>query len=330
MKAAVSERQEWVDTARGIGIILVVYAHALRGQVVSGAFDPAWHADTQDAVIYAFHMPLFFFLAGLFAQHSIRKPTHDFLREKAVTIVYPYFLWSIVSVSLAMLAAGAVNNAVSNNAILNLWAEPVFQYWFLYALFICHLITLVTRADWRITAVLCGVSALGLVPPSFGMGWLAMNYYVYFGLGILFAPYLLSVRVSNSAAMLVAAASILIFAASFVVTFPLPYRALVVGRAVLGVSATLSIAMLCAPWSRWLTVLGTASMAIYVLHTIFSAGVRIGLAAVGFTDDLIILVLGTLIGILMPFAIWMAAREYRLLSVLGLGAQPRRRQDISA
>ena len=88
--------------------------------------------------------------------------------------------------------------------------------------------------------------------------------------------------------------------------------------------------MLCAPWSRWLTVLGTASMAIYVLHTIFSAGVRIGLAAVGFTDDLIILVLGTLIGILMPFAIWMAAREYRLLSVLGLGAQPRCRQDISA
>jgi fucose 4-O-acetylase-like acetyltransferase len=324
------ERQEWVDTARGIGIILVVYAHALRGQVVSGAFDPTWHADTQDAVIYAFHMPLFFFLAGLFARHSIRKPPGAFLRDKAITIVYPYFMWSIISVSLALLAAGAVNNAMSASAILNLWAEPVYQYWFLYALLICHLITLATRADWRVAAVLCVVSALALVPPAFGMIWLAMNYYVYFGLGLLFAPYLLTIRVTNSVAVLVAVSSILIFIASFVLDVPLPFRLLGIGRAVLGVAAASCIAMLLASRIRWLAVLGTASMAIYVLHTILSAGVRIGLAAVGFPNNLITLVLGTLIGILMPFAIWLAAREYRMLSVLGLGAQPRRRQDISA
>ena len=112
------ERLQWVDTARGIGIILVVYGHALRGHMVSGAYDPAWRADMQDDVIYAFHMPLFFFLAGLFAQRSLAQGVTAFVRDKAVTLAYPYFLWSVISVALALLAAGAVNTAMSSNAIL--------------------------------------------------------------------------------------------------------------------------------------------------------------------------------------------------------------------
>ena len=68
-------------------------------------------------------------------------------------------------------------------------------------------------------------------------------------------------------------------------------------------------------------------MAIYVLHTIFSAGTRIALRAVGFSDNLVALMLGTLIGIVGPLAVWALARHYRLLPWLGLGAQPRMGQD---
>ncbi len=44
------KRIEWVDIARGIGIILVILGHIGIGKV--GKF------------IYSFHIPLFFFLSG--------------------------------------------------------------------------------------------------------------------------------------------------------------------------------------------------------------------------------------------------------------------------
>lgn len=45
------DRIEWIDVAKGIGIILVIMGHTFQLDLVSP--------------IYAFHMPLFFFLSGL-------------------------------------------------------------------------------------------------------------------------------------------------------------------------------------------------------------------------------------------------------------------------
>jgi fucose 4-O-acetylase-like acetyltransferase len=317
------ERLDWVDTARGIGIILVVYGHALRGHVTSGAFEPGWHANVQDAVIYSFHMPLFFFLAGLFVRRSLTKGAGVFLREKAVTLVYPYFLWSVVSVALAVLAAGAVNSPKSIDAILTLGTVPVYQYWFLYALILCQFLALLSQADWRITAVLCVLSAVGFGTGGFGMLTIAISFYVYFGAGILIGPYLHGLQHRGGAVTFAALFSIVAFALTYMDEALWPDRMLVVARAVLGIVATVSVAMLCAPWSRWLALLGTASMAIYVLHTIFSAGLRMALHAVGYSNNLFALMLGTLIGIAGPLLVWATARHYRLLPWLGLGAQPR-------
>lgn len=321
------ERLEWVDTARGIGIILVVYGHALRGHVTSGAYDPAWRADFQDGVIYSFHMPLFFFLAGLFVRQSLAKGAGAFLREKAVTLVYPYFLWSIASIALAVLAAGAVNTAMSGGAILSLWKTPVYQYWFLYALAIIQLLALVSRADWRITAALTVFSAVGIGTGGLGMMTIAFSFYVYFGIGILVAPRLPAIKGERDAIVIASLIAAVAFAASFLIGDIWSGRVLTVVRAVLGIIATVGVAMLVAPWSRWLALLGTASMAIYVLHTIFSAGLRMGLHAIGFSNNLAALVLGTLIGIVGPLAIWAVARRYRLLPWLGLGAQRRIGQE---
>ena len=62
--------------------------------------------------------------------------------------------WSAIS-----LAAGAVNNAVDSRMLLELWRTPVYQYWFLYVLVICQLVTLITRGNPWITGLLCVISA---------------------------------------------------------------------------------------------------------------------------------------------------------------------------
>lgn len=52
-------RENWVDIAKGIGIILVVMGHANCPEIPHG-------------IIYSFHMPLFFFLSGLFIQWFVK------------------------------------------------------------------------------------------------------------------------------------------------------------------------------------------------------------------------------------------------------------------
>ena len=66
-------RQDWVDIAKGIGILLVVYGHTARG-VVSAGMD-ASHGVLRlvDSIVYTFHMPLFLFLSGLFFCASLKK-----------------------------------------------------------------------------------------------------------------------------------------------------------------------------------------------------------------------------------------------------------------
>lgn len=46
-------RIKWIDNARAIGILLVVLGHSLIPASIQ-------------TYIYSFHMPLFFFLSGLF------------------------------------------------------------------------------------------------------------------------------------------------------------------------------------------------------------------------------------------------------------------------
>ena len=58
------QRQNWIDIAKGVGIILVVVGHAGRGLQSAGLTDEGWLLPLMDRAIYAFHMPLFFVLSG--------------------------------------------------------------------------------------------------------------------------------------------------------------------------------------------------------------------------------------------------------------------------
>ena len=56
-------RINWIDYAKGIGIILVVGIDMIRG--LSTQISPSFFY-ISDTFVYGFHMPLFFLMAGLF------------------------------------------------------------------------------------------------------------------------------------------------------------------------------------------------------------------------------------------------------------------------
>lgn len=77
-------RYEFIDIAKGIGILMVVWAHILLVGV-------------SHSMIYAFHMPLFFFISGfLFNKEKYFSLVH-FIKQRTKRLFVPYLWYSIVT-----------------------------------------------------------------------------------------------------------------------------------------------------------------------------------------------------------------------------------------
>ncbi|MCM1174356.1 MAG: acyltransferase family protein [Blautia sp.] len=94
------EREEWLDVAKGIGIIMVVTQHFLGGKLGE------W--------ILMFHMPLFFFLSG-YIFHAERYGSFSlFWRNKVRRRVRTY-IW--VSIPLILSRGGVYMQRVDSHAL---------------------------------------------------------------------------------------------------------------------------------------------------------------------------------------------------------------------
>lgn len=79
-------RETWVDIAKGIGIILVIMGHANCPNLPHG-------------IIYSFHMPLFFFLSGLFISRQCENNFRIYLKKNFKSLLLPYFYFNIISIA---------------------------------------------------------------------------------------------------------------------------------------------------------------------------------------------------------------------------------------
>ena len=110
-------RIAWLDYAKGIGIILVVYGHVISGLSNAGILQTipvSWKLGMDLSVrgIYTFHMPLFFFLSGLLFKDNWIKNDHqraELARKKITNLMYPYLIWSIVFSSITLIFASQLN-----------------------------------------------------------------------------------------------------------------------------------------------------------------------------------------------------------------------------
>lgn len=80
-------RIDWVDIAKGYGILFVIFAHLGVGSIGT------W--------IYTFHMPLFFFLSGYV--FSTKYEFKTFIKRKCKSIIIPYFSLGIVMIVFQIL-----------------------------------------------------------------------------------------------------------------------------------------------------------------------------------------------------------------------------------
>lgn len=79
-----NERMHWIDILKGIGIVCIVFSHVLQN---TGALAK---------VLYAFHVPLFFFVTGFLYRDGEASLT-SVLKKKTIRIIVPYLLWGSIS-----------------------------------------------------------------------------------------------------------------------------------------------------------------------------------------------------------------------------------------
>lgn len=79
------KRIDWVDYAKGVGIILMVFGHS------------GFPLQIQK-FIWSFHMPLFFFLSGMMYNSLKYRSINDLVKRIVKTLIIPYIFFSTIVV----------------------------------------------------------------------------------------------------------------------------------------------------------------------------------------------------------------------------------------
>ena len=154
------KRYDAIDVERGIGAILVILGHA--GII-----------GLSKTVLYSFHMPLFFFLSGIFLKYDSKHRT-EFILKRVYNILVPYFLFYMLLFAkeciLVLIGHGSWKNMVKLliGMVLQMrTTEYGGKFWFLPVLFGGTLICAITEEfvcklqKKSIRLICAGISFLG-------------------------------------------------------------------------------------------------------------------------------------------------------------------------
>ena len=327
------DRIQWLDYARGVGIILVVFAHTvggLRAEIVG----PKLHNyELIDLLIYSFHMPLFFFVSGVLFAKRLSSTWQYYFRAAAIGIVVPYFLWTIAFVSLQSLVPTEVNNLYNFEALAHIWRQPVGHMWFLYALLIVQIVLLVFVRAFGVPGVIVAGCIfaflyslpalhpwLGPVATAIAMGG------TFLAMGMTATAWRLIPASRSQAWITFALMAVLWLGSELTLLYLSGPHALAPLVAVFGVCMTMAVCILLPPVQGFtittLAQLGQASIAIYVAHPIFTAGLRILLYRAGIFDGHLHVWSGTLVGLFAPCDSFRSGKSVQHCALCRIWAQP--------
>lgn len=148
-KGVTSQRIQWIDMAKGYGMFFVIIGH--------------WNIPFITDYLYAFHIPLFFFLSGVV--YSLKKSFFSFFKTKIQRIIIPYICLGITVVFANLLFSmgfGFGLTDIVKEVGLLVVQERYTTLWFLACLLILNILMYplirFVRSRWQsdfIVSVLC-------------------------------------------------------------------------------------------------------------------------------------------------------------------------------
>ncbi|MEI8388336.1 MAG: acyltransferase [bacterium] len=321
-------RLHWVDFAKGLGIILVVYGHVLRGlnsaNLCNGLF-----FKVSDNLIYGFHMPLFFFLSGIFTEKWVLKDFKNAFSDKLKFLVYPYFVWSLLQGSFNVLLSKYTNNAITWGTLLNIFYQPIGQFWFLYALFFVFFIYYLLRKKFNLIQIFMFSLGFYFISPFTRVQILGNIFknFLFFVFGILYVTkldYKIVISKLSEIRPLIITSCLFILANIFYLSVysvlgPIKLKLVQIPIALIGILFVLSISSHLEKLKsfNFFKYLGMLSVVIYVAHILITASTRIFLMKFLHISNLYIhIAVGTTVGVILPVVFYALIKKFQMVHVL--------------
>ena len=320
------KRLSYIDSLKGLAIILVVVGHVATGYL-RGGDQNALYAGLYNA-IYAFHMPLFFMISGFLFSHAYSAKSASLRAEKLkrqiFNLVFLYLLYSLFMWASTVVLHRYVNTPCTVRDLLLLPVKPIKIFWYLYVLilyylvFSCGFIARQKTAWLLLPALIFNVISFR-VPNS--LPFSAKNflfYLLFFVLGMVLneKPQLLEKKALIFTPLPLITALFVLFWHDSRTLQSIPFV-----NTALGLSCSLCLFGLfcqCRPLgeSLALSFVGRYSLEIYVLHLHFGTFCRALFRRTSLTDPLLLTLIASVISVLVPIAVTLLCKKlgiYRYL-----------------
>lgn len=328
-----SERISWLDNLKAVAIFFVVLEHTI-------GLPQTWYR-----LIFAFHMPIFFWMSGLLLnEQTLHLPFSRFVRTRAVKLLIPYLFFALLSYTawlflfrhfgtqadLDISPVRSLLGIVYGNGIQN-WMPWNTALWFFLCLFVTEII-FYCLARLRSQRVLAGVLGLLAVigyidtwlnpPTGFRLPWnmdIALTTVVFYGMGYLSRKWIFRLALRPAKAILWALPLVVLYTLSALFNSKVALVAGVYGNFILFYTAAFSgiafwiLASHSMPNWRILQRIGANTLTIFASHLLLFpllTGVMVyafGLPAELKRDSILVSLAFTLVSIalLLPVAEWL-------------------------
>jgi len=319
-----SNRLSWVDTAKGISIILVVMMHSAYGvgEETGGTGILHWII----GFATPFRMPEFFMISGLFLSQVINRDWQRFADRRVVHYFYFYFLWAFLQI-LFKVALGTGDPVAAASYMAWAVIEPYGVLWFIYMLAVFSAATKLLHDAKVPHVVVIGAAALLQMAPVATGSYIVdqfAEYFVYFYSGYVFAPLIFklvdwSMDHVPLAILGIVAWGLVDAALVFSPGFEVQPKHMLMGLAelpglhlILAITGSITLCVLAGllsklPFMDWLRWLGAHSIVVYLSFSIPMSMTRVILMKLGIFESTsvlsIIVMLSALIAPLVLYAV---------------------------
>lgn len=325
------KEQRWVNIAKGIAILLVVFGHVLDSYLGKDLF-VGYNSYIKYIryTIYTFHMPLFFALSGYLYSYKHRSINlvnlKPFLVKKILNLGIPYLVFSFAFGLAYVRLSSNTYHTLKINDLYNVPFKPILQYWFIYALLFIFILVafldLIIKDSIKVFIILIiGKLVVTYLNISVPFILLAFNYGMYFYFGKVIQIYSIrNLKIKKYLCII----TFLVYSIINIISYKFKINNTfdknnIYVAAIVGILGTLIVILLCQMIEtknnfimNLFSYLGKNSFEIYLIHRVFSYAVT--LILIKLTNSILLnLLMSVVIGIIVPLCIKRISMKLKLL-----------------
>lgn len=321
-------RIEWIDYLKAFACILVVLGHLLQSFQKSNIDNNQNITNFIIWFIYLFHMPIFFCISGFLYEKGKKEFSWDnykkFEVKKLINLGVPYVTFYLLFVGINMMFSDSVNNPRGIQDILNMFNNPMAPYWFLYALLSIFIAMPLIENIFKdrkyiilFALLLLKVTSIFIKTNIYFLDSIFSNA-IYFYIGNF-----INIKVNENKKIKTILYNILLITIYVILAWGVyininqinekNFELIRIALAIMGIYVCISI-FRNVKKVKILDTMKQYTLQIYVLHTIFAAGVRIMLFKLEIRNYTMNFIIGLMASIYVPVLVGIICEKIKYLN----------------